>query len=277
MDFVVNLNKVFLVMIAFVSCTNVRCASLATTNEFEFQKTFTPNFIIKLSPERQSALIVSVMDCLSDNEFLRVFVKNLSISNQKKIFKDLKGITKNVKHFVNNSEISVNDEMVNNSLEKSVYSIRDTLSVILYHSAEECDLVKRIDNLPEQNKQILLDLVETLTEKHVNKLQNLKKLLSKSVKLDKEIFNTSAQTIKWGFQMDQNYAEYTSCDHPEYLQSLVNCFIYCKGEEMFGIEPVISTDSLMILAQSAIEYSEYDSSSSKMFTLFEEFVKNFDF
>jgi hypothetical protein len=123
-----------------------------------------------------------------------------------------------------------------------------------------------LGDLPEPNKAILLDLANMLVEEGKDEFSFIVNALQNQV-LDNTLFDSSADMIKYGFQIEQDYKKYTQSGHPEFLQSLVNCFILCRGQELVGLLPIIDVECLKILVRSSIDHSGNTDCSAQLLKL----------
>lgn len=152
-------------------------------------------------------------------------------------------------------------------LQASIEAIDETLAFI----SNPTQLLGLTD-LPKTNKIILLDLASTLVEEGKPEFSTLRDTLQDQMEPDPTTsFDSSADVINWGLQTGQNYKRYTEEGCTEYLQSLVNCFIFSKGQEMQGFLPTITVETLEILVRSAIDHSGYAGHSSQILDLFRKF------
>jgi hypothetical protein len=158
-------------------------------------------------------------------------------------------------------------------LQSSIETMNTTLEFLRY--PQECS---GLEDLPKENVSILFDLVSSFTEKRKAEFSSLLRILKTQIFLKHQAtISASRHTINWSFQTGQDYQKYTEEGYPEYLQSLVNCFIYSKGQEILGIHPVISLESLEILTRDAIDFSDPLCSSPHLRSLAHLFTKKADF
>ena len=162
----------------------------------------------------------------------------------------------------------MNDDISLDSIQNSI----DNISLTLEYISNPINLMG-LEKLPEHNKLILLDLIMTFIEEGKKEFEFLKNELMKYVIIIDEnsrSFDVSAELIYWVFQTGEKYEEYTEKELYKFLQALINCFIYSKGEEIQNRIPIIPIDNFGILIRDVIMYKR-DELSKGLLSLFKKF------
>lgn len=156
------------------------------------------------------------------------------------------------------TSMSISESMTT-QLKTSIEAIDETLNFI-----SDPSNLSSLNDLPKQNKIILLDLTNRLVEEgqtHFSTLRDtLQKQISKGELLD---FDTAADTINFGLQTDQNYEKYTQNDTKNLIH-LIHCYVVCKGYKIQGLNPPIEIEDLQILIKKSIDYSGYSGCSEQL-------------